>query len=202
MQIKKIIINALYEHCYQKIITESIYGFKKIPIDVTESNYKEALELRQKFSLFKNLGVATFLSTTFLWRIIDENEFNIILQTKKITGGQYAVPVEKLFGASFGGSREEVLNWGIRVKNNGRFKGQLYIIGINAEDKEFLNLNMVERLQDQNLKYEVGDFMIDSKLGDVGLGFSVRDVDLNDVRFIYKLNDETKELTDVTFDYI
>jgi hypothetical protein len=203
MKLKRCVTNTLYEYYYQNnLIKESIYDFKKIPIDVTEENYREALALRERYKLFKNIGVATFLSTTFLWRVVDENEFQIILKTGKITGGDYAVPAEKLFGASYGGSREEVLNWGLKVKSRGRYSGQLYIFGINAEDKEFLNLNMVERLAEQGIEYQVGDFTIDSKLGDVGLGFSVRDVDLNDVRFIYKVDDETKQLTDVTFDYI
>lgn len=179
---------------------ENIYDFQEIPIEITEENYNESIYLRNKFSLFKNIGVGTFLTTTFLWRIVDENEFKIILNTKRIKGGEYSVPPEKYFGASFGGSRSEVIEWGLRVKKSGRYKGNLYVIGINAIDKEFLNLNMVERLEEQGLKYEIGDFVINSKLGDVGLGFSVRNVTLDDVRFIYGLNEETKELTDITYD--
>ena len=59
---------------------------------------------------------------------------------------------------------------------------------------------MVERLEEQGFNYEIGDFTINSKLGDVGLGFSVKNVTLDDVRFIYEVNEETKELTDITYD--
>jgi hypothetical protein len=186
----------------QKISKDSIYDFKETPIEITEDNFKEAIYLRNKFSLFRNIGVGTFLTTTFLWRIVDEKEFNIILKTKKIIGGEYSVPPEKYFGASFGGSRSEVIEWGLKVKKSGRYKGGLYVIGINAIEKEFLNLNMVERLETQGFAYEIGDFTINSQLGDVGLGFSVRNVTLDDVRFIYELNDETNELKDITYDVI
>lgn len=187
---------------FKEFINESLYEFNSIAIDITPDNYTESLLLRKKYPLFKNIGVATFLTTTFLWRIVDENELNIVLKTKRITGGNYSVPVEKEFGASFSGSRNDVIDWGIKVKSNGRYVGKLYIIGINAEDKEFLNLNMVERLQEQGFEYKVGDLLVNSKLGDVGLGYSVRNVTLDDVRFIYELNEETKELTDITFDLI
>ena len=187
---------------FKEFINESLYNFSSIAIDITPDNYNEALSLRKKYTLFKNIGVATFLTTTFLWRVVDENELNIILKTKKITGGNYSVPAEKEFGASFSGSRNDVVEWGIRIKSNGRYVGKLYIIGINAENKVFLNLNMVERLQEQGFEYKVGDLMVNSKLGDVGLGYSVRNVILDDVRFIYEINEETKELTDITFDLI
>jgi hypothetical protein len=203
MKLKKYITTNISDFLYQKqVLNENLYDFKLTPIDITEDNYTESIFLRNKFSLFKNIGVATFLTTTFLWRVIDENEFNIIMKNKKITGGDYSVPAEKYFGASFSGSRNEVINWGLKVKKLGRYKGNLYVIGINAIDKEFLNLNMVERLKEQGFDYEVGDFTINTKLGDVGLGFSIRDVTLDDVRFIYKLNEETKELVDVTYDYL
>lgn len=203
MEIRKFISNTICEYLNeQQILKENIYDFKETPIEITEENYNEAICLRNKFSLFNNIGVGTFLTTTFLWRIVDENEFKIILNTKKITGGEYSVPPEKHFGASFGGSRNEIIEWGLKVKKNGRYKGNLYVIGINAIDKEFLNLDMVQRLEAQGFKYEIGDFTINSKLGDVGLGFSVRNVTLDDVRFIYKLNEQTKELTDITYDVI
>lgn len=126
----------------ENYLNEDLYDFHEIPIHITPDNYKEALVLRKKFSLFNNIGIATFLTTTFLWRVVDEKEFNIIIKTKKISGGEYSVPPEKYMGASFGGSRGEVIKWGLKVKKNGRYSGKLYIIGINAEDKEFLNLNM------------------------------------------------------------
>lgn len=192
---KKYLITKLYEFA-------NSYDFNNIPIDITEDNYTEAMELRNKYKLFNNLGIGTFLTTTFLWRIIDEKEFNIILNSGKILGGNYSVPVEKYFGASFSGSRNDVIDWGLRIKKNGRLVGKLYVIGINAIDKEFLNLNMVERLKEQGLEYEVGDFVINSKLGDVGLGYSVRNVNIGDIRFIYELDEDTKQLKDVTFDYI
>jgi hypothetical protein len=203
MELRKFIATTIREYLNEReILKENIYDFKETPIEITDDNYKEALYLRSKFKLFNNIGVGTFLTTTFLWRIVDENEFNIIMKTKRISGGEYSVPPEKYFGASFGGSRNEVLDWGLRVKKNGRYKGNLYIIGINAIDKEFLNLNMVERLKEEGFNYEVGDFTINSKLGDVGLGFSVRNVTSDDIRFIYQLNEETKELTDITYDYL
>lgn len=180
----------------------SLYNFQKIPIDITKDNYDESIFLRNKYSLFKNIGIATFLTTTFLWRCVDENEYQLILKTGKITGGEWSVPVEKYFGASFTGSREDAIYFGIAWKKAGRLNGNLYIIGINAENKEFLNLNMVERLKNQGMDYQIGDFVIDSKLGDKSLGFSVRNVTINDVRFIYELNEETKQLTDITFDMI
>lgn len=185
-----------------RTIIESIYDFKNTPIDITETNFNETMYLRKKYPLFGYLGVGTFLTTTFLWRVVDEFEFNEILKRGIITGGEYSVPVEKRFGPSFGGSRSEVLDWGIKVKQRGRLKDNLYIIGINADGKEFLNLDMVNRLKEQGHEYEIGDLTINSKLGDVGLGFSVRNVTLRDVRFIYKVNDETKELEDITYDYI
>ena len=188
--------------CEQKIVKEEAYGFKTIPIEVTQDNYNEALKLREKFSAFTNIGIGTFLSNTFLWRAIDQKEFNIIKSTGKITGGEYSVEPERYFGASFGGSRSEVLNFGLRAKKNGRYEGNLYLIGIQAEDKEFLNLNMTERWKDQGFEYEVGDYNINSKLGDVGLGFSVRDVTLRDVLFVYLIADEGERLIDITDEVI
>jgi len=184
------------------LISESIYGFKKTPIYVTEENYDEALKLRERFSLFKDIGVGTFLTTVFLWRCVDEIEYNIIMKTGKIVGGNWSIPPEKYFGASFTGSRDDALIFGKGWKKNGRLKGKLYIFGINGKDKEFLNLAMVERLKERVIKYEVGDFLIDSSLGDRGLGFSVRDVTLDDVRFIYFVDEENDRLEDITFDVL
>jgi hypothetical protein len=181
---------------------EAAYDFRQIAIDVTPENYKEAMALRKRYPLFNNIGVATFLATVLVWRVVDQRELDIILKTGKITGGNYSVPAEKSFGASFGGSRGEVVDWGLRVKKAGRISGQLYVIGINAQDKKFMNINMTERLEEQGLSYKVGDMEVDSKLGDVGLGYSIHDVRLSDIHFIYELDDKTKNLTDVTDDII
>lgn len=187
-------------------ITESIlkelYDFRMVHIDISENNYKEAMALRQKHPPFQNIGVAKFISSVILWRCLDEKEFNNIRKTGKITGGNYSIPVEREFGASFSGSRQDVIDWGIKVKRNGRFVGQLYIIGIIGEDKEFLNLNMEERLEEQGKSYRVGSFYINTKLGNTGLGFSVRDVSFStsDVLSVYSLDDKTGQLTDLTHD--
>jgi hypothetical protein len=184
-------------------INESgLYDFREIPIDITEENYNEALTLRQKYSLFKDIGVATFLTTTILWRAIDENEYNIIMKSGKLSGGNWAIPAEKYFGASFSGSRDDALLFGKKWKEVDRLKGQLYLIGINAQDKEFLNLAMVERMKKQGLEYKVGDIVINSELGNHGIGFSVRDVTLNDVKYIYKINEESNGLDDITYDVL
>lgn len=177
------------------------YDFRLTPIMVTPENYDEALQFRQKFQLFQNIGIATFLSVTYVWRIVDQFEFDNILKFKKITGGNWSVPPEKAFGASFSGSRQDVVEFGLKGLRTNRLKGQLYVIGINAEDKEFLNLNMVERLEEQGLEYKVGDFEINTVLGDRGLGFSVRNVTTHDIRHIYTLSLNDLTLHDVTHDY-
>jgi hypothetical protein len=180
---------------------DAIYGFTKAPIDVSEKNFEEAQHLVDRFG-YRGLGVGTFLTTTFLWRCVDENEYDIIQKTGKIVGGSWAAGPERYFGASFSGSREDALNFGISWKKHGRLSGELYLIGINAEDKEFLNLNMIERLKEQGESYRVDDFLINTSLGDHTLGFSVRDVELDDIRFIYTVDDDTKQLTDITFDVL
>ena len=179
---------------------KEFYSFSKTPIDITTENYEEAMSFRQRFPSFRHIGIATFLTTVWLWRVIDEFEFNDILKYNKIKGGDWSVKPERIFGASFTGCREDAVNFGLAWKKNGRLKGQLYIIGINAEDKEFLQLTMEERLAEQGLEYKVGDFVIDTKLGNTGLGFSVRNVNLNNIRHIYKLDDDAK-LIDITHEY-
>lgn len=179
-------------------ILESIYDFTEVPIYISEENYDEAMQIREK-TLFKKVGIGTFLTTVWLWRCMVEAEFLDILNTGKVVGGTFSIKVERNFGASFSGSRDDVLNW---CSKNTRYQGQLYIIGINAQQKEFLNLGMEDGMEAQGLKYEVGDLIINTKIGDTGLGFSVRDVTIDDIHFIYKVDREEKELTDVTFDYI
>lgn len=184
-------------------ILKEMYDFGSTAIDVTEENYKEALELREKYPSFKGIGVGTFLTNVILWRCIDENEFNIIRKTGKITGGTYALPAERAFGPSFSGSRPNVIKWGLRIKENGRFKGQLYVIGVNGEEKEFLNLNMEGRFKEQGLEYKPGVFDVNTKLGDVGLGYSIRNVNfkMGDVISVYTLNDNGM-LGDITHDVL
>lgn len=183
---------------YQRLFKEDLYDFQDVDIDITEENYNEALKLRNKFSSYPNIGVATFLSNIILWRCIDEQELSFIRSLKEVRGGSFSVEPEKYFGASFSGSRKDAIEFGITWKKRDRLKGQLYIIGIKAEDKEFLHLDMVNRLKEQNLKYEVDSFKINSKLGDSGLGFSVADVRLKDIISMYALNSETKELSDLS----
>lgn len=107
----------------------------KTPIVVTEENYKEAMSIRDKIKNmlnFRELGIGTFLTAIWLWRIVDEFEFNEIIRTKKIIGGKWAVKVEHDFGPSFTGSKEDAIQFGLRWKSAGRLKGKLYLIGINA----------------------------------------------------------------------
>jgi len=178
-----------------------IYGFSDIPIDVTKENYDKAVLFRKKYSLFKDIGIATFLTSAILWRVIDQAEYDLIMKTGKVTGGTFSIPPEREMGASFTGSRSDAIKFGLAWKKTGRLKGNLFLIGINAEDKEFLNLNMVERFAGQGLKYGVGDFEIHSSMGDHTLGFSVKDVTLKDINYIYEV-DEIGKLTDITYDVI
>lgn len=190
--IKKTVLSFLYENDF--------HGYGDIPIDISFHNYKEALALRKKFSLFNKIGVATFLSKTILWRVIDEFEFSHIIKTREVKGGNFSVPPERYFGASFTASRSEAIEFGIKWKKAQRLKGQLYIIGINAEDKEFLHLMMVDELMKQGYEYNIGSYTVNSKIGNTGLGFSVANVKMEDIIFIYKLDDLTGNLNDITFD--
>jgi hypothetical protein len=169
---------------FSQILFEA-YGFKKTPIYVSELDYNESRNI-QKNTPFKNAGIAQFVTNITLWRVIDENELNFILKSKKITGGEYSISIEKKYGASYSGSRDDVINWGRKSTN--RLKGQLFVIGINAEDKRFFNLNMVERFEEQGLEYGIGDFTIDTSLGNTGLGFSVK-ANSSDIYHVLKLND-------------
>jgi len=184
-----------------------LYPFCEIAIEVTVRNSWEAKELRQK-TIYKKLGVGTFITNVFLWRVIDQNEFDIIFERKneniRITGGDFSVKVEREFGSSFTASRKDAIEFGLAHKKSGRLKGNLYLLGINGNDKEFLNLNMTERLEKQGLKYSVGDFEINSCLGDTGIGYSVRDVKVKDLLFVYKINEEDNNirLEDITYDIL
>lgn len=182
-------------------LNEDIYGFRDIPIDVSNKNYEEAMSFREKYKLFPKIGIATFLSSPILWRVIDQKEYDIIMKTGKVTGGEFSIKPEREMGASFTGSRSNAVAFGLAWKKANRLKGQLYLIGINAEDKEFLNLNMEERFEKQGLKYGIGDFDIHSSLGDTSLGFSVRNVTLKDINYIYEIND-SGDLKDITYDVI
>ncbi len=181
-----------------------LYGFKEVIIEVTEDNYKQAKEL-QKHSMYNNkLGIGTFLSPILLWRVIDQNEFDIIFKgnSENITGGYFSIKSERDFGPSFTGSREDAINAGIRWGKNGRLSGNLYLLGINGEDKEFLNLRMVDFLKERGIEYSVGDFVIDSSLGYTGLGYSVKDVKKEDLLFVYRINKDGEDITldDITYD--
>lgn len=182
-------------------LDEDIYGFHNIPIEVSKKNYDEAISFRERYKLFPNIGIATFLSSPILWRVVDQNEYDIIMRIGKVTGGEFSIKPEREMGPSFTGSRSNAVAFGLAWKKANRLKGQLYLIGINAEDKEFLNLSMVERFEKQGLKYEVGDYDIHSSLGDSSLGFSVRNVSLQDVNYIYEVSDNG-ELKDITYDVI
>ena len=123
------------------------------------------------------------------------------MRTGKVTGGEFSIKPEREMGPSFTGSRSNAVAFGLAWKKANRLKGQLYLIGINAEDKEFLNLSMVERFEKQGLKYDIGDFDIHSSLGDTTLGFSVRNVTSKDINYIYELSD-SGQLKDITYDVI
>jgi hypothetical protein len=185
-----------------KFLFESdIYSFNEIYIYVSQEDYDNAMYLREKYK-FRTLGVATFTSDpTILWRVIDQNEYDYIKKSGLITGGNYAVPVERLYGASFSGSRADVIEFGLKHKEKtNRLKGQLYVIGINAYDKTFLNLTLAERLEALGHNYEPEtDISVTSEIGNIGLGFSVKNVSKNDIRFFYKLSDNG-ELTDIYHD--
>jgi hypothetical protein len=202
MEIKKTVKNVMLRFISeQKGFSSDLYDFREIPIEVTQNNYNEALALRERYPSFQSAGVATFLNTIILWRVVDQFEFEQIVRSKRIVGGEYSVPIERNFGASFGGSRGEVIEFGLRHKRSGRLKGNLYLFGINAEDKEFLNLDMAGRFKEQGLEYKVGVFDVNSKLGNVGLGYSIRDVSMRDVVLIKKIDEENGHLIDLTYDY-
>lgn len=181
---------------FSKLLLES-YNFRNVPIYVTQEHYNEAIHLHET-TPFKSCGFGEFLSSVFLWRVIDEKELEIIIKTKQIIGGAYAIPIERKYGASFSGSRDDVISWGLKVKANGRLTGQLYVIGINADEKQFFNLDMVGRLKEQGLEYSVGAFNVDTSLGNTGLGFSVQATSA-DIYHVFKLGDD-KKLTDITDD--
>ncbi len=186
---------------------EDSYPFCEIAIEITKRNSWEARDLREK-TPYKNLGVATFISDVFLWRVIDQNEFDIIFKGKNdginITGGDFSIKVERQFGPSFTGSRKNAIEFGIGWKKSGRLKGNLYLLGINGYGKEFLNVNMLERLKEQGLNYGLGAFEINSCLGDTTLGYSVSDVKRKDLKFVYKINEEDGNirLEDITYDML
>lgn len=201
--VNKIMKKMNYLKYFEGFLNE-MYDFKLTPIVISEENYLETMELRRKMEgsilNFRGLGIGTFLTAIWLFRIIDEFEFEQILKSKKITGGKWAVKVERDFGASFTGSREDAINFGLKWKKADRLKGKLYLISINGDDKEFLNISMEERLEEQGLKYEIGDFLINTKLGDSGLGFSIRNANLSNIRHIYEVSD-SGNLNDITHEY-
>lgn len=86
-------INDIIKEELEILISEGLYDFGSVDIDITEQNYNEAMSLR-KVSGYDKLGIGTFLSSIILWRVINSDELNKINNTNRVIGGNYSVKVE------------------------------------------------------------------------------------------------------------
>jgi hypothetical protein len=133
--------------------------------------------------------VGKFLDHIKLYRIVDQNEYDIINQTGEITGGDFSDDAELEYGASWGEDLDEVIKFGKGWKERNRLKGDLYVLEIDGKGKKFAKIGESERelRQDEiiNLSHDIVDW---KDICSTGIGCSLK-VTLDDVVNVFKLTD-------------
>ena len=113
-------------------------SLRKNPVRVLVDETKE---YRDRYEWLDSGIIGVFDEPIQLFRVIDENEYRIINETGKVTGGNWADPSESEYGASWGEDLDEVIEFGIGWKERGRLEGQLYILTANGYGKKFAHLD-------------------------------------------------------------
>jgi len=173
----------------------------KTSVRISPRDAKNTLSYRQHYGL--PVGVGKFDFWTTLYRVVDEREMALILKSQRVTGGHWAVPAERHWGASWGANLDEVvkfgLGWGERGAARQRLKGELFVLEIDGNGKEFLHVDPVRMmgLKEDPWKQELADDLVidtDVSFCSTGLGCSVKDVALRDIETVYHLDRDTKVL--------
>jgi hypothetical protein len=165
------------------------------------------IEAKDKFPGFKDFGCAKFLEPIVLYRGMLRQELIHILshQNEEIKGGDFSIPLERYFGASYAYNIKDAAKAAQAIHEpyftNKRINQNQskYVIGIQAKDEIFGHLSLNKYIPWVDGKYYPNEpFKIDPKIGYLGLGFSVL-VKPDKIVKIYKLED--KKLIDVTNNY-
>jgi len=141
---------------------------------------EDTRKARARWPALDELVVAEFMGTIPLYRIFDENELQHILRSGKITGGNYSVPAERSFGASWGSNVTQVIEWGNRLRGK-RLGSNLYLAKIDGYGHRFLHLSPEIKFDIDNPEPQKS--IVDSSRFNVGLGCSVADVGTNEAEF-------------------
>jgi len=163
----------------------------------TEEDVKITESTSEKYTLFPKVGIATFGENTTLYRGTKAIElYEVIVNNKKMRGGFFSVKVEQKMGASFAGEKEDAIKAAKaeRINYSGKdndYKGGEFVITINANNKQFLHINLSEKIPNK-----VGQYSLPENFGNLGLGFSVRNITKNDIIKVEQLKDGN--LIDVT----
>jgi len=128
-------------------------GDIKIRIDRDRTNalpgHKEELlgHLRGQYaSDVKSSIVAEFISNVSMFRIVDEREVRDILRTGIVSGGSFATPGERRYGASWAGDPDGLIAWGRGWQRNRRLGKNLFLLELpNAGGKTFYHLAILTR---------------------------------------------------------
>lgn len=128
----------------------------------------------------KEAIVGTFESSFALYRIFDGEELRRIVKTGKIIGGVFSVPLERAYGASWGGDVSAVIRWGNSLRGN-RLGSDLFLAKIDALDKKFFHLGVEVQFDPQGPPAQ--SVVMPTTQCSTGLGCSVVDVSFNEVEY-------------------
>lgn len=156
---------------------------RRVPVVVDVAATSAA---RQKHSMHPDMIVGRFDADVTLYRIFDEQEFQHIKQSGRITGGSYAVKAEREFGASWGSDISQVINWGLRQRGT-RLGNKLYLARLPAYDMTFAHLDPEVAIDLNDKKEQI--VYIDISRCNVGLGCSVSNVSIDDVELFHVKDD-------------
>lgn len=156
-------------------------------IEITDRHFKSTMKMRDRYNTMGG-GVARFRNSFPLYRIVDQNEMAVIARDGVIRGGRFSIDMEREHGASWGGDRSEVIQFGIRWKSSKRLEGRLFLLEIDARGKDFFHLTFFkEYLKDDPFAGDQRRFKIPSSQCSVGLGCSLPKVSVQDVRSIHEV---------------
>jgi hypothetical protein len=124
--------------------------------------------------------VGTFESPFSLYRVFDGEELRRSLKSNRITGGIYAVPLERQYGASWGEDISQVISWGNQQRGR-RLGDDLFLAKIDADGRRFFHLNLPDVPFDPNGPESQPATMNVSKCS-TGLGCSIVNVAFNDAQ--------------------
>jgi 8-oxo-dGTP pyrophosphatase MutT (NUDIX family)/GNAT superfamily N-acetyltransferase len=99
---------------------------------------KETERARQKFG--DDIVVGRFGSSIPLYRVIDGEELRKVLKGGGFTGGEFAVPGERAYGAQWGSSLSQVVKWG-NSQRGGRLGYELFVAEIDGNGHRFSHLS-------------------------------------------------------------